>query len=343
MCVVATCSLIGCLPIQSPPRDPSVAAPAATVQPTTQGTHVKPTGSGDEYMRQARTHVSQGMLDDAMAAAKQAVSVEPDRFDAHVMIGDIHRWQKRYEQAAASYARAATIDPANIEAHYRLGVARHLLGNFAKASESYLFTLTIDPDHFGANDNLAGVYLQLRRAHDAEPYARKATRLNPRSAGSWANLGMSCSLTERYTEAVDAYHQAERLAKLADPDLLNMANALNKLGRYDEAIAILTPLIERSASGPACERLGYAQFKKKQHDKAIASFRMALLHDPDFPAALNGLGVCLMTRHVESKDGDPEARDQAMSLWRHSIQLVPDQPRIVRLIARFEATQSVDD
>lgn len=343
ICAGAVCGLVGCWPMQGPPREPPVPAPAAAVQPAPQHTPAKPTGSGADYMKQARTHVSRGMLDDAMAAASQAVMVEPDRFDAHLMIGDIHRWQNRYEQAAAAYDRAMTIDPTSIEAPYRLGVARHLLGQFAKASKGYLLALTIDPDHFGANDNLAGVYLQLGRAHEAEPYARKATRLNPRSAGSWANLAMTYSLMQRYTEAVDAYRQAERLAKLADRDLLDMADVLNKLGRYDEAIAILTPLIERSVSALACERLGYAQFKKKQHDEAIANFRMALLCEPDFPAALNGLGVCLMTRHLESKGGDPDAREQAMSLWRRSVQLAPAQPKIVRLIARFQATQPDDD
>jgi len=341
-CVGAACSLAGCLPVQGPPPKTPVPAPAATVQPAPRETLAKPTGSGEDHMRQARTYASQGMLDDAMAAANQAVTVEPDRVDAHLMIGDVHRWQNHYEQAEAAYGRATRIDPTNVDAHYRLGVARHLLGRFTEASKNYLFALTIDPDHFGANDNLAGVCLQLGRAHEAAPYARTATRLNPRSAGSWANLAMSYSLLQRYTEAVDAYRQAERLARLAKRDLLDMADILNKLGRHDEAVAILTPLVERSVSALACERLGYAQFKKKQHDKAIASFRMALLCEPNFPGALNGLGVCLMTQHVASTGGDPDARRQAMSLWRRSVQLAPAQPKIVRLIKRFEATQPDD-
>ncbi len=57
--------------------------------------------------------------------------------------------------------------------------------------------------------------------------------------------------------------------------------------------------------------------------------------EPNSTAALNGVGVCLMTHYLQGDRQDKALRDQAVDSWRKSIRLRPNQPRIVDLLARF--------
>ena len=285
---------------------------------------------------EARQQAEAGQLGAALATLEPVLAQQPDHVPAQLLAGDLHRWQKRYEQAEAAYERAANLEPANLDAQYRLGLARHLLGEYDGAVECYLLTLSINPEHFGANDNLAGVYLQLDRPAEAERYARAATGLKPDHQGSWANLAVAYSRTDQPAEAVTAYERALKLGPLSETDVLDWAEAYNKLGQHDRAIALLTPLLQRHRSAVGYARLGFAQFKREDYAAATDSYRTATARDPKLVPALNGLAVCLMMQYVKSEDKDPQARAEALSLWRRSLELQADQPKIEDLIEKFE-------
>jgi tetratricopeptide (TPR) repeat protein len=324
-------SLGGCRGGQPVPSDAST---------RTTGAELAPIGHAAEPLRadvqRARELIRGRKLDEALTAVEQVLAQQPKRVDALLLLGDIHRLEGRNVKAARAYERAATLQPGSLDAHFRLGVVRHRLDLFAEASESYLKTLAMDPDHFGANARLAQAYLELGRAVKAEPYARNATRLRPQDQNAWTQLARATYRSSRHAEAITAYTRAGKLGPLSDHDQMDFAAAHANLDEYAKVVELLEALVDRLGSADGYERLGYAQFKLKQHEAAISSFRAALLRDADMVAAMNGLAVSLMTRYVRTGSTNARAKDEALKLWRRSIKLKPDQPKILKLIGRIE-------
>lgn len=292
--------------------------------------------SATDHVEQGRQYLASGLTESALAAFNLAIEENPRMTEAHMGVGDIYRQKGDYAKASESYEEAARLQPQSFDAHYYLGLTQQLMGRVSESVRSYLRALTINPDSFEANKNLASAYLQLGRPNDALPYAERAAYLAPNNQSAWANLAATQSLLGDYDKAVDSYRQATELGEYAEPVLLGLADAHIRLGNYDRAMNTLESLIRAQPSATAYERLGYAQFKLRRFNEAMASFRSAVEKDPEDPASLNGLGVCLMTLYIQNGRTDVAQRDEALDAWRRSLRLKADQPRIMDLLARYQ-------
>ena len=288
-----------------------------------------------ELLTEAEQFLDEGLSDSALAAFGLALEENPDLTDAHVGMGNIFRERGDYELASRAYERAIDIEPNSFDANYNLALVRQLMGQVELAVRTYLKALTIDPESLEANRDLASAYLQLGRAGESLPYAQKATKLNPDDQAAWCNLAAVYSLQGQYEKAIDAYRQAAELGELAEPVLLGFADAHIRLGNYQRAINVLEAMVRNSTTSTAYERMGLAKFKMRKFDEALTNYRKAVEIDDTDTAALNGVGVCLMTRYLQEDREDPTLREQAVAAWRQSIKLRPDQPRIIDLLARF--------
>lgn len=289
----------------------------------------------NQYLAEADQYLDKGMLDSALAAFGLALEENPELVNAHMGMGEIYRTRGDYSLASSAYERAAATDPTNFDAHYYLGLMRQLVGNVQAAIQAYLQALAINPNSVEANRDLAAAYLQSGQSGEALPYAMKAVELNPDAQAAWCNLAATYSLLGQYDKAVDAYREAAELGDLADPVMLGLADAHLRLGNYQRAINVLRTLLRRENSATAHERLGYALFKLRQFDQALAEYREAVRLDPTDTAALNGVGATLMTMYIQDNRDRTHMREEAVAAWRKSVQLRPDQPRIVDLLARY--------
>ena len=292
--------------------------------------------AGVQHLQEAHTFLDQGLDDSALAAFGLALEENPRLYEAHVGMGSIYIERGDYQLASNAYERAVEIDPTSFDAHYYLGLAKQMMGKVQEAIRVYLRALAINPDSFDANLNIASAYLQIDRPGQALPYALRATQLRPDAQSGWANLAAVHSLLENYDSAIDAYRAAVELGDMPEEVLLGLADAHLKLDNYDRAINVLQTLIRRNPSSTAYERLGYAQFRQRRFDASLASFRAALSIDNNDTAALNGLGVSLMTLYLQGGGVIGSQKDAALAAWRRSVQLRPDQPRIVDLLARYQ-------
>lgn len=272
---------------------------------------------------------------EALALLQKALEADPANLQAHMGIGDIYEVSGDYERAAAQYAEARSLDPSHFGSNYKLGLMYHLLDRLRDAVAAYLSALTIDPNSFEANLNLATAYLQLGQPSLALPYADKAVRLNPSSQPAHVNLGTIYSSLGRHNDAVLAYRDAADRGELTPPIAMNLVNALIKTNNYQRAVNTLESLIRTDPRSQWYERLGYAYFKLSDFPKSMEAYERALQLDPNDTSALNGLGVNLMTRYIQSNREDRATRDRAIEAWRKSVQLNGQQSHIVDLIARY--------
>jgi tetratricopeptide (TPR) repeat protein len=160
-------------------------------------------------------------------------------------------------------------------------------------------------------------------------------RVDPRSATARTNLAAIYRALDRHPDAVNELLQAGELTKLTPPLLLNLADSLGRLERYDEMLNTLEQITALEDNATAWERKGSALFRLKRYDDALAAFRRSTEVDPNHYPGHNGVAVCLLNTYLWSNESDMAAKDEAVRALRRSLQIEPQQPRIADLLSRY--------
>jgi superkiller protein 3 len=311
-------------------------ANATSTQQTPDNQVTEPQLTHDQVLlNQANTYIIKGDLQSALVKFEQAIVENPKLLPAYIGAGRIYHGQGDYAMAEAKFEEATRLAPTSFQAHYYLGLMRQLLKKYPLAIKAFLYALAINPEDFSANHNLSICYLQIGRAAEAAPYALKATKLDKNSQAAWANLGSSYNVMSLYEKAIRAYRQANELGQPTEPILLGLAEAHMRLENFDRAKIVLKQVLADFPSAVAHERMGYALFKQRKYDESMEQFRAALLFDPDDTASLNGLGVCMMTKYIANGRTVQLQCEQALSAWRRSLEITPNQPQITNLLQSF--------
>lgn len=277
----------------------------------------------------------EGYTAQALAAFTEAVQENPQLTEAHLNIGSIFRERGLYDKADQAYRKAVVSDPNNFDARYLLGLTNQLKGDLPRAISSYKRALLINKNSYEANRDMGSAILQSGRPGEAIEFAKKAVELNPDSQAGWANLAAAYSLSGDYQNAVSAYRQTLELGDVAIPVMLGLADAHLKLGNYQRAENVLRA-IEREGGDPiARERMGLVLFKQRKFEQAAEAYRSVLADNPRDTASLNGLGISLMAAYLRDGEEDDAMRVEALSHWRKSMNIRPDQISLVDLISRY--------
>lgn len=182
----------------------------------------------DNLARTGRAAEALPLLERALHLQPRYARAENTRGVALVQLG-------RTDEAVRSFRRATELEPGLAEAHYNLGLAEAGRGAFAAAIPHFAATVRLRPDHAGAELNW-GVALALsNRLPEARPHFERATDLDPESAALRQTYGRVLLNAGEFEAAVTQLRQALRL----DPALpglhRDLAFALQRLGRADEA------------------------------------------------------------------------------------------------------------
>ena len=193
---------------------------------------------------------------DAMAAER------PDRSDALVELGDVHRGAERYEQAIAAYGDALT----------RIGTpqARHWVILYARAM----------------------TYDKLKRWEEAERDLLRANELSPDQPLLLNYLGYSW--IDRGVNLERGKAMIQRAVELKPTDgyiIDSLGWALYRMGDFPGAVTNLERAVELKPLDPTInDHLGDAYWQVGREAEARFQWRRALLHaeDGELAAAVNG-------------------------------------------------------
>ncbi len=139
----------------------------------------------------------------------------------------------------------------------------------------------------------------------------RCLKREPRYAYAYHGLGLVAAKKADYEEAAIEQRRALALAPGFSDAAVELADALMKLDRLDEAIEVLEKHLEaNSRSLPARVTLGHAYLQARKYEKARDAYRAALEIYGELPRAQFGLATALarMGRRDESR--------QAMERYR---------------------------
>ena len=128
----------------------------------------------------AYVHLLARQFDQALAEARQAVTLDPNDADACVTLGEILSCAGEPQEAVGLIERALQLDPHYPPSYlFALGQAHYLLGRYEEAIVAYKRLLTRNPDHSRAYFFLALLYYEVGRKQDAQEALAACKRTNP--------------------------------------------------------------------------------------------------------------------------------------------------------------------
>lgn len=130
----------------------------------------EPEGAEDWYER--GYELEEVTPEEAMAAYRRALEIDPGLADAHVNLGRLLHEREETDAAEHHYRLALAARPDDATAAFNLGVALQDLGRLAEAAEVYEKALEIDRDLADAHYNLSGLYERLGQPEAAFRHLR---------------------------------------------------------------------------------------------------------------------------------------------------------------------------
>ncbi len=148
-----------------------------------------------------------------------------------------------------------------------------------------------------------------------------STRTNPRNSRAWGQLAFAYYEQGRCVEAVRCYEKAAGTGRADFRLLVNWANALECVGRLDEAVAKLEAARQDSRHWLAWTTLGRVYARKGELAKALETLNEALRMNPSDANALIYRGNVHLLR------GDPSA---ALADYDQALRLAPGETAALR-------------
>jgi adenylate cyclase len=193
-----------------------------------------------------RVGMSQADFDEALAASRRALELEPRMPEAYIARAQILSLQGRTQEALQSFEEALRLNPASFDAHYLY--ARHCFqeGDFERAVLHFEAAQKLRPDDYQSPCMLVGALIKLGRTEQYIDVARHAMQVMERRLLIDPQDGRALQLGTVVAARLGLRDKARDFAARAiksRPDAFatyyNVACAYSVLGDVDDALSML--------------------------------------------------------------------------------------------------------
>jgi tetratricopeptide (TPR) repeat protein len=197
----------------------------------------------------ASTLIQQGHADEALPLLQQAISMQHDSAEAHLMLGTIFHQRQQFEDAQDCYTLARCFRSDWWQIHFHIGLLGLDCSRVEASIASLLKSVELGARDARVHNALGAAYLLRSRISDAREQFEIALTLAPDLAEAHSNLGY---LLFRWLEEFDlGSKHIERAVALAPSNITaacNMAMVLQHNGKADEALALCDQLLDADPS-----------------------------------------------------------------------------------------------
>jgi superkiller protein 3 len=150
------------------------------------------TGTNAEtYWLQARVQNELGRKDAAERLAQLSLQLDPNRADVCMFLARLMIREDRLEEAAAALRNAVQIEPAITSGYSQLGMVLDRLGNRKKAEAAFCEAIRLNPKDGTARLLLGRLLLEQDQVKQAITELEEAARLDPESANPFYALSQA--------------------------------------------------------------------------------------------------------------------------------------------------------
>ena len=248
------------------------------------------------YRQQANAFAQSKSWDEAIAAYRKVLGLEPNDAVAHYDLALALKYKGETKQAAEEFESAVRLKPGWCEAHFGLGATLYEVQDQAGALKELRKTVACEPSNAEAHRYLAHVYSDQNDFSGAERELNRAVTLEP-SAETHFELGE----VEGRLGKLDAAAVQFRTALRLDPKLARayvmLGITLRRQGDHKGAWANFRRAVELDPTDANAQyNLGMELKTEGDNAGAIAAFRRAIELKPDFEKAHYSLGIALRSQ-----------------------------------------------
>ena len=276
----------------------------------------------EEYLEQGETLAGEGLVEEALARFEQALDAAPENPEVIEAIGRALLSLDRLDEAEASFVDALEFDPEWVAPRMGLAMVALRRDEPFKIVHHLERAIEADPEYPDA-------YVELGRYYGVmgEPALAKATFVrwtsrHPEDADMLINAGLTLFDAVDYAEAYAFFGRAIEAAtdeKQKSGARTFLANALDMLGRYPEAVAAYEEVIAETPDWwEAHANLGICHARNGHPADAEAALRRGLDLCPGSPEIRDELAAHLL---AEKKSPEEALRlsEEAVALGRDEI------------------------
>jgi tetratricopeptide (TPR) repeat protein len=192
-------------------------------------------------------------FDAALSAYKAALELDPDSAETLTSLGEVYGWYEQLDNALAQYTRASAVGPETAALFAGIADANLRLGRFSESAAAAVKALERDPKNQRSRYVLAMALMRSNRREEGERVLSEYRRLEADESAQKTRLQEVTKLNRRVNvllakgqsqEAAALLREGVRLYPEANGLLLRLGQVVSKLGRHDEAAALLRSLID---------------------------------------------------------------------------------------------------
>jgi protein O-mannosyl-transferase len=264
----------------------------------------------------------EGKLDAAITDYQTALDYQPTFPEAHFFLGNALEKQGKLDAAVAEYEQALWFKPTQEQTHIFLGMILARQKKYDLAIDHYEAALKANPDSAVAQNNLARILQTLGRLDEAVEHDHAALAIDPKLSLAHNNLGILLIQKGDYAGGTIQLRDALRLNPTNTETQFNLALALNQQQQWPEAAELFAKTVPAGPPDPKAHyQFAVALGHLNRTREAMGQYAAALLLQPDFPDALDGLAWILST------DANPAFRNgaEAVKMAYHACELTGNQ------------------
>ncbi|MEG4346628.1 tetratricopeptide repeat protein [Microcoleus sp. A003_D6] len=258
-----------------------------------------------------------GRFDEAVAAYKKAVELNPRFSWSYHSLGDVLLKLEKWEEAVAAYKKAVELNPDFSWSYHNLGDALLKLQRWEEAAAAYRCEIALNSDFAWSFCNLGDALTQLKQWDEAIAAYLKAIEIDGDLPGIYEKLGYALGQTESDLQSVLEKCQLEVTPENVE-FYLQLGKNLAKYDRPKSAIIIYKLLLtNRSSCAEVSAELEELLQEQEKCDRALASSRATVAQKPDDCWSYYNLGAVLSRQKYW---------EEAAVAFFQAIEINPDLP-----------------
>jgi tetratricopeptide (TPR) repeat protein len=276
----------------------------------------------EELLQQGETFLGEGLVGEALSRFEQALEAAPENPEVIEAVGRALLELERLEEAEASFLDALELDPGWAAPRMDLALLAMRRDEPFKVLHHLERAIEVDPEYPEAYVELGRYYGFLGEPALAKATFERWTAAHPEDADMLIDAGLTLFDAADYAQSLDIFERATEAA--ADARQKSgastfRANALDMLGRYEEAVAAYEGVIRETPDWwEAHANLGICHARNGHLEAAEAAFRRGLLDCPGSPEVRDELAAHLLAQNRDLEEALALA-EEAVALGRDEI------------------------
>jgi tetratricopeptide (TPR) repeat protein len=270
----------------------------------------------------------------AVEAFAAAVALDPEHGQAWYCKGIVHRQLEEYEAAIEAYEQSAKFAGENAALPlFNLGNLYQELGEMLQAARCFRQATEADPTMADAWINLGRILDDSGEHAAAIKCYDVALQIEPEDVMAWSNRGNSLRSLKRFEESLESYRKALQLDSEDFAARIGIGACLVECGQPKEGLDALQSALDATPHPMAMFELATALGKTDRYDEAVSMFDTLIENEFVSAEVWNNRAECLAQLEriddaLESFDRGIEFDDQFAPAWFGKARVLVNAERI---------------